>query len=92
MSSILPWIKKQIGYFFNSLPEIIKGLLLCILAISGFGFAVLLRFFDQSGYIIMTGGIIVEILAMSVIYFVFKNYLKSDEENIKKLERKKKMK
>jgi len=91
MPPILSWIKKQIGYFINSIPEITKGFILFVLAISGLAFAVILRFFDQSGTIIMAGGIIVEVLAMIAIYFVFKKYLRSDED-VKQPERKQKMK
>lgn len=80
MPSIFSWIKKQIGYFFNSIPEIIKALVLSILAFSGLGCAILLRYFDQSGTIILTFGLSIEIIALIAVYFIFKKYLKSEEE------------
>lgn len=91
MSLIFSWIKKQIGYFINSIPEIVKGFVLFILAFSGVGCALLLRYFDQSGTIIMAVGISLEVLAMIAVYFIFKKYLKSEEE-IKQPVRKQKMK
>ena len=91
MPSIFSVIKKQIGYFFNSIPEIIKALVLFILAFSGLGSALLLRYFDQSGAIIIAVGISIEVIAMIAIYFIFKKYLKS-EEDVKPPERKQKMK
>ena len=87
MSSIFSVIKKQIGYFFNSIPEIIKALVLFILAFSGLGSALLLRYFDQSGAIIIAVGVSIEVIAMIVIYFIFKKYLKS-EEDVKSPEKK----
>lgn len=87
MPSIFSAIKKQISYFFNSIPEIIKGFILFILAFSGLGSALVLRYFDQSGAIIIAVGISMEILAMIAIYFIFRKYLKS-EEDIKPPDRK----
>jgi len=87
MSSIFSWIKKQLGYFINSIPEIVKGFVLFILAFSGLGCALILRYYDQSGTIIMAVGIFIEVLAMIAIYFIFKSYFKS-EESVKQLEKK----
>jgi glucan phosphoethanolaminetransferase (alkaline phosphatase superfamily) len=87
MSSIFSWIKKQLGYFINSIPEIVKGFVLFILAFSGLGCALILRYYDQSGTIIMAVGISIEVLAMIAIYFIFKSYFKS-EESVKQLEKK----
>ena len=80
MSSIFSWIKKQIGYFFNSIPEIIKALVLFLFVISGLGGALLLRYLEQSGTIILAVGLSIEALAMFAIYVVFKKYLKLEED------------
>jgi len=87
MSSLFSWIKKQIGYFIDSIPELIKGFVLFVLAFSGLGIALLLRYFNQSGTIIISIGVIIEIFAMIVVYIIFKNYLKLEEE-IKPAEKK----
>ena len=80
MSLLLSWIKKQIGYFFNSIPEIFKAIVLSVLVISGLASAILLRYLNQSGTIIISVAISVELIAIVAIYFIFKTYLKSEEE------------
>ena len=80
MSSIISWIKKQIGYFIDSIPEIIKALILFLLTLSGLGGALLMRYLDQSGTIILAVGLSIEAFAMIAIYIFFKKYLKSEEE------------
>ena len=83
MSSIFSWIKKQIGYFFNSIPEIIKALVLFLFLISGLGGALLLRYLEQSGTIILTVGLSIEALAMIAMYILFKKYLQSEELSVR---------
>ena len=80
MSSVFSWIKKQIGYLFNSIPEILKGFILFILIISGIGIAILLRLVDQGGILIASVSITIEVFAMVAIYFLFRKYLKPEEE------------
>jgi hypothetical protein len=87
MSSIFSWIKKQVGYFFSSIPEIIKALVLFSFTISGLGGALLMRYFDQSSTIILAVGLSIEALAMIAVYIFFKKFLKS-EDDIKPPEKK----
>ncbi|MFX1275912.1 MAG: hypothetical protein ACFFBP_06695 [Promethearchaeota archaeon] len=81
MVSILTWIKNQITYFIKSIPDIIKGLILFILIVSGLSFAILLRLLDQGGIVISIVGIFIEIFAIILIYFLFRKYLKSEEKS-----------
>ena len=80
MSSFFTWIKKELGYIKDSFPEIIKGFILFILAFSGLGCALVLRYLGYNGTIITFLGIATEFVGLILCFFVFKGYLKPREE------------
>ena len=80
MSSLSSWIKKELSYIKNSLMDIIRGFLVFILASSGLGVAILLRYLEFDGTVITFFGLIVEIISLFLCYFLLRGYLKSKEE------------
>ncbi|MHA1438496.1 MAG: hypothetical protein ACTSPD_13050 [Promethearchaeota archaeon] len=87
MSAILSWIKKELEYLKDSFIEIIMGFIFFILAFSGLGVALLLRYLEFNGNIIASVGIVTEMIALFLCYFIFKGYLKLEEE-VKQTEKK----
>ena len=73
-------IRDFIQYLIDSISQLIKAFILFILSFSGLLFALLLRHLDYNGSIIAGVGILIEIIAMSLCYFIFKRYLKKEEE------------
>ncbi len=73
----------------DSISRIVLGFILFSLSISGLAFALYLRYLGFSGTIIAGYGFLAEVIAMGLCYFIFKGYLKIDEE-IEKPEKKKK--
>ncbi|MCK4687847.1 MAG: hypothetical protein KAT66_06940 [Candidatus Lokiarchaeota archaeon] len=80
MASPFTWIKKELGYIKDSFLEIIKGFILFILAFSGLGFALVLRYLGYNGTIISFLGVATELIALILCYFMFKGYVKPREE------------
>jgi len=80
MPSIFSWIKKELSYIKKSFMDIIRGLILFILASSGLSIAILLRYFGYNGTVITFFGLIVEFIALLLCYLLLKGYLKSKEE------------
>ncbi|MFX1241700.1 MAG: hypothetical protein ACFFA7_10685 [Promethearchaeota archaeon] len=80
MASVFSWIKKEIGYIFSSLSQIIKALLLVGFASSGLGCAIFLRYIGYNGTIITFVSIIVEFIALVLCYFLIRGYLKTANE------------
>ena len=80
MVSIVRWFKNQISYIVQSVNDVVKGLILFVLIISGLVSAILIRLTGQSGIFISIGGIIVEIFALIGIYFIFRKYLQPEEK------------
>lgn len=75
-------LKKQLSQLRLSFSQIIKGFILFILSSSGLGFAILLRFLNSNGTIIAFGGILVEAIALTVNYFLFRKFFKERKEPI----------
>ena len=80
MSSLSSWIKKELAYIKNSFMDIIRAFLVFILASSGLGVAILLRYIGADGTVITLFGLIVEIISLFLCYFLLRGYLKSKEE------------
>jgi len=80
MSSLSSWIKKELAYIKNSFMDIIRGFIVFILASSGLGVAILLRYLEFDGTVITFFGLIVEIISLFLCYFLLRGYLKSKEE------------
>jgi hypothetical protein len=80
MSSVFSWIKKEIVYIKDSFFEIVKALLLVILASSGLGCALFLRYLGYNGTIISFVSIIIELIALLLGYLLFRGYLKAEEK------------
>ena len=79
MVVIFSWIKKELVYIKDSFFEIIKALFFVILASSGFGCALFLRYLGYNGTIITFVSLIVEFIGLVICYLLFKGYLKSEE-------------
>lgn len=60
--------------------DIIRGLILFILASSGLGIAIFLRYFGYNGTVITFFGLIVEFIALILCYLLLRGYIKSKEE------------
>ena len=71
---------KELSYIKKSFMDIIRGLILFILASSGLSIAILLRYFGYNGTVITFFGLIVEFIALLLCYLLLKGYLKSKEE------------
>ncbi len=80
MVLLFSWIKKELIYIKDSLTEIIKGIILVALASSGLALALLLRYLGYNGTIITFVGIVAESVSLFICYFLFRNYLKSEEK------------
>lgn len=83
-------VKKQIDQIRISLPQIIRAFILFILSSSGLVFAIFLRFLDSNGTVIAFGGILVEIVALALNYFLFRKYFRERKESSEKREKKSK--
>ena len=81
MVVIFSWIKKELIYLKDSFFEIIKALIIVILASSGFGCALLLRDQGFNGTVITFVSIILELVSLILCYLMFRGYLKSEEES-----------
>lgn len=79
MVKVLSWISKQLGYLKNSVPEILKSVALVFMILSGVLVSILLRYFDQNGVLISILGIFVEIIALIIVSYFFRNYLKKGD-------------
>ncbi|MFW9783752.1 MAG: hypothetical protein ACFFFB_15820 [Candidatus Heimdallarchaeota archaeon] len=80
MSSLFSWIKKEIIYIKNSFFDIIKGFILFVLASSGLGIAIFLRYLGYNGTVITFFGLIIEFVALLLGYFLLRRYSKSRDE------------
>jgi hypothetical protein len=80
MPSLFSWIRKEFAYIKNSFMDIIRGLIIFILASSGLGIAIILRYFDYNGILITFFGLIVEFIALILCYLLLREYLKSKKD------------
>ncbi|TFG04124.1 MAG: hypothetical protein EU539_11455 [Promethearchaeota archaeon] len=60
--------------------QIVESVILFSLSFSGLMIALILRHFKFNGIIITLFGIIVELIAIALLYFYFKKYLSTEEE------------
>ncbi len=74
-------IKKELTQLRISFSQIIKGFLLFVFSSSGLGVALLLRYLGIGGTIIAFVGIIVELVGMTINYFMLRKYFKKKEES-----------
>ncbi|MFW9937856.1 MAG: hypothetical protein ACFFD5_09410 [Candidatus Thorarchaeota archaeon] len=77
----MSWIKKELRYLKDSFSLLIKGFVLFILAFSGLGLSLFLRYLQYNGTIIAFLGIITEAIALILCYFIFRKYISSKEES-----------
>ena len=80
MSSLISWFKKEIVYIRNSYIEIVKSVIVFVLASSGLGASILLRYLGYNGTVIISLSLIVEAISLFLCYFLLKGYLKSEDE------------
>jgi hypothetical protein len=78
----MSWVKKEVNYIRDSFSQIISGIIVFVLASSGLGIAIILRFLGFNGTIISFVGIIVEIFALLLVYLYLRKYieLKAEEQ------------
>ncbi len=86
----MSWIKKELNYIKDSIPQIAKGFLLFLLVSSGLGVAILLNYLDQNGTIIAFLSFVVELISLIASYFLVRKYFTEKEEDSK--EQKKRVK
>ena len=80
MPAIISWIKRQIQYIKDSLPDLIRGFIFFILAFSGLACALIMRYLGFNGAQIATASIAVEVVAMILCYIIFKSFTVPPEE------------
>ena len=86
-------IKTTLGYIKDSFSQILKGLILFILATSGLAFAILLRDLGFNGSTIASAGLILEAIGLVLSYLLLRKHIKlKEEENNKQKENKGKFK
>lgn len=77
-------MKNILNYLKDSIREILFGSFLALLSISGLIAALITRFLDFSGSLILLIAIIVELIGMLGSYMIFKTFLIEEEESINK--------
>jgi Mg2+/Co2+ transporter CorB len=80
----MSWLKKELGYIKSSFSQILIGILLVGLTISGLGFAIFLRLAGFNGTIIAFSGITVEVIGIIISYFLLRRYVIPKEEESSK--------
>jgi len=80
----MPSLKKELGYIKSSFSQILIGILLVGLAISGLGFAIFLKFAGFNGTIIAFGGITIELICIVISYLLLRKYVIPKEEGSNK--------
>ncbi|MBD3193793.1 MAG: hypothetical protein GF317_01970 [Candidatus Lokiarchaeota archaeon] len=74
-------VKDLANSFQNSIPELIKGFFIFVLSISGLIIAIILRSSGFDGYTISFVSIVIELISMTIVYILFKKYLKKEEKS-----------
>ena len=80
----MSWLKKELGYIKSSFSQILIGILLVGLTISGLGFAIFLKLAGFNGTIIAFAGITVEVIAIIISYLLLRRYVIPKEEGSSK--------
>jgi putative flippase GtrA len=82
----MSWIKKEIIYLKDSIPQIVNGFLISLLVSSGLGCAILLNLININGTVIAFLSIIIQVIALIMSYFLVRKYFdeKEPKDNKKK--------
>ncbi|TFG03644.1 MAG: hypothetical protein EU542_01625 [Promethearchaeota archaeon] len=82
----MSWIKKEIVYLKDSIPQIVNGFLISLLVSSGLGCAILLNLININGTVIAFLSIIIQVIALIMSYFLVRKYFdeKEPKDNKKK--------
>ncbi len=80
----MPWLKKELGYIKASFSQILIGILLVGLTISGLGSAIFLRLASFNGTIIAFTGITIEVIGIIISYLLLRRYVIPKEEGSNK--------
>lgn len=80
MSALIDWIKDQLKHLKERLPEIIAGIFVFALTISGIVVAVILRYLDFDGLMITFYSVITQAIGIILLYLMLKGYLKTRKE------------
>jgi len=80
----MPWLKKELGYIKSSFSQILIGILLVGLTISGLALAIFLRFAGFNGTIIAFAGITIEVISLIICYLLLRRYVIPKEEGSNK--------
>ena len=73
-------LKKELVYIKDSFSQILIGILIVALTISGLGLAIFLRFAGFNGTIIAFAGITIEVISIIISYFLLRRYVIPKEE------------
>jgi len=77
-------LKTGLGYIKDSFSQILKGFILFMLATSGLGLAVFLRYLGYNGDTIAFAGIILEAIGLILSYILLRKYVTVKEEDKEK--------
>ncbi|MHA1319866.1 MAG: hypothetical protein ACTSPU_04095 [Promethearchaeota archaeon] len=80
----MPWLKKELGYIKSSFSQILIGILLVGLTISGLALAIFLRFAGFNGTIIAFAGITIEVISLIICYLLLRRFVIPKEEGSNK--------
>jgi len=82
----MSWIKKEIHYLKDSIPQIAYGFLIFLLVSSGLGCAILLNSININGTVIAFVSVVIQLIALIMSYFLVRKYFneKEPEDNKKK--------
>ena len=82
----MSWIKREIIYLKDSIPQIANGVLIFLLVSSGLACAIFLNLANINGTVIAFLSIVVELIALIMSYFLVRKYFteKEPEDNKKK--------
>ena len=79
----MAWIKKELKYLKDSFSQILNGIILTILASAGLLSAIMLRTLSFNGTMITFVSIVVEVIALGLVYFYLRNFFTVKEEDQK---------
>ena len=81
----MSWIKREVNYLKDSIPQIAYGFLIFLLVSSGLGFAILLNFININGTVIAFTSVIIQLIALILSYFLVRKYfIEKEPEDSKK--------
>jgi len=81
MSKLNSSVKNSFTSFKNAVPLVLKGVIAFLLITSGLFTGLIFRYLDYNAGIIIFTSLVLEFIALLIVYLFFRNYLKSDENS-----------